>query len=136
MPTQTFTIYEAYANAIQDASLRATFLGKKFANWALSYLPVSNLSVQWGQVGGPGAIEGVVKPGGNVIVMSTVNARSIRGNGRSFDEVSLMLLRPGEEFCFSATNYNCWCSVFVPNEILTDSNESAAPNLGPSCNLI
>jgi hypothetical protein len=96
MPIQTFSSYEAYADAIQDSNLRADFLGKKHANWALSYLSVSNLSVQWGRVGGPGVIEGTVKPGGCVIVMPSQNAQAISGNGCRFDEQSLMVLRPGD----------------------------------------
>ena len=136
MSTQTFSQYEAYADAIQDASLRSTFLGKKYANWALSYLSMSNLSVQWGQVGGPGSIEGTVKPGGRVIFMPSQNAQAVSGNGRRFDDLSLMVLRPGDEFCFSATNYNRWFSVFVPNELLTDSNGTAPANIGASSSWI
>jgi AraC family transcriptional regulator, ethanolamine operon transcriptional activator len=119
MPAQNqiFHIYDAYADAIQDASLRATFLGKKYASWALSYLSVNNLGVQWGQTGGPGVVEGTVKLGGCVILMPTQNAQAMSGNGRRLDDVSLMVMRPGAEFCLSATNYNRWFSVFVPNEM-------------------
>lgn len=136
MPTQTFFCYEAYADAIQDASVRAVFLGRKYANWVLSYLPLNDQSVQWGHTGGPGVVEGTVKPGGSVIVMPSQNAHAISGNGRRFDDRSLMLLRPGEEFCFSATGYNRWFSVFVPNQLLIDLNGNTAANIGTSCSLI
>jgi AraC family transcriptional regulator, ethanolamine operon transcriptional activator len=131
-----FRVYEAYAAAIQDATLRATFLGKKHSNWALSYLSVNNLGVQWGHTGGPGVVEGTVKPGGCVILMPTHNGHAMSGNGLRFDDASLMLMRPGAEFCLSATNYNRWFSVFVPDELLTDSPGTFPANIGSSCSLI
>jgi AraC family transcriptional regulator, ethanolamine operon transcriptional activator len=135
--TQTFFCYEAYADAIKDASLRATFLGRKYTNcWTLSYLPLGNLSVQWGDKGGPGVVEGTMKPSGTLIFMPTENAKAISGNGCRFDDLSLMVLKPGDEFCFSATNYNRWFSVVVPNKLFVDSNGTARSNIGPSHSLI
>ena len=138
MPAQdrTFYDYEAYADAIQDADLRSTFLGKKYANWKLTYLSLNNLRVQWGGVGGPGAIEGTITPGGQVMLMPLQNAHAISGNGHRFDNLSLMLMRPGGEFCLSATNYNRWLSVYVPDEFLTGSNVAVPAIAGPSCNMI
>jgi hypothetical protein len=107
-----------------------------FADWGLSYLPLNNLRVQWGAVGGPGAIEGTIKQGGRVIFMPLQNAHAISGNGRRFDDSSLMLMRPGGEFCFSAINYNRWLSVFVPDEFLTGSNAAVPAIIGASCNLV
>jgi AraC family transcriptional regulator, ethanolamine operon transcriptional activator len=134
--TQTFYSYEPYADAIQGASLRAVFLGRKFGNWALSHLSVNNLGVQWGHTGGPGAVEGTVQPGGCTIIMPTLNAYAISGNGRRFDDRSLMVLRPGGEFCLSATNLNRWFTVFVPDDLLTGFNGIAPADIGPLCDLI
>jgi AraC family transcriptional regulator, ethanolamine operon transcriptional activator len=138
MPAQNqiFDVYEAYAAAIQNASLRSTFLGKKYANWALSYLSVNNLGVQWGRTGGPGVIEGNVKVSMSAILMPTQNAHAISGNGRKLDNTSLMIIRLGAEFCFSATNQHRWFTVFVPDELLTDSPEAFPANIGSSCRLI
>jgi AraC family ethanolamine operon transcriptional activator len=126
MPTQTFSSFEAYADAIQSASLRAIFRGPKRTNWALSYLTMNNLSVQWGQDGGPNMFEGTVEPGGVGIFMPSQNAQSIGGNGRRFDDLSVMVLTPGDEFCIAATNWNRWFSVFVPNEMLAEWNGTPA----------
>jgi hypothetical protein len=130
MPTLTFANYDAYSDAIQDASVRTTCLGRQYANWVLSYLSMNNLSVQWCKVGGPGAVEGTVKPGGTAIVLPAENTHAISANGRRFDDLSVMVLKPGEEFCFSAAKFTRWISVFVPNEILTDSNESVRASIG------
>jgi AraC family ethanolamine operon transcriptional activator len=136
MPTLTFANYDAYSDAIQDARVRTTCLGKQHSNWVLSYLSMSNLSVQWCKVGGPGAVEGTVKPGGTVIVLPAENTHAISANGRRFDDFSLMVLKPGEEFCFSASKFTRWISLFIPNEILTDSDESVRANVGSLSKMI
>jgi len=133
---QTFYQYEAYAQALQHASLRATFLGRKHANWALSHLSVNNLSVQWGHTGGPGVVEGAVQPGGSVILMPTQNADAMSVNGRRFDDLSLTVLRAGGEFCLSATNFNRWFTVLVPDELLAGFDGNALACIGPACRLI
>lgn len=124
-PTQAFTSFEAYANAVQSANLRAIFRGPKRANWVLSYLTSKNLAVQWAQAGGPAMMEGTVKPGGLGIVMPYRNAQALSMNGRRFDDFSLMVLRPGDEFCSSAADCNSWFSIFVPDEMLADMSRSA-----------
>jgi AraC family transcriptional regulator, ethanolamine operon transcriptional activator len=138
MPAQNqiFQAYEASAAAIQNASLRATFLGKKYANWALSYLSVNNLGVQWGHTGGPGVVEGTVKVSKSAILMPTQNAHAISGNGRKLDDASLMIIRPGAEFCLSATNQNRWFIVFVPDELLSGPAGAFPTKIGSSCSLI
>jgi AraC family ethanolamine operon transcriptional activator len=78
---------------------------------------MNNLSVQWGQDGGPNMIEGSVNPGGIAIFMPSQNAQSLSGNGRTFDDLSLMMSIPGDEWCIAATNWNRWISVFVPDEM-------------------
>jgi len=77
-----------------------------------------------------------VHPGGRVILMPTQNAHAMSANGRRLDHVSFMVLRPGGEFCFSATNFNRWINVFVPDELLTGSDGSALADTGPSCSLM
>ncbi len=55
---------------------------------------------------------------------------------RRVTDRSLLVMRPGGEFCFSATNHNRWFSVFVPDELHIEINESAGADLGASCTLL
>jgi AraC family transcriptional regulator, ethanolamine operon transcriptional activator len=126
MPTQTFSSFEAYADAIQSVGLRTICLGPKRTNFALSYLTMNNLTVQWGQDGCPNMSEGTVSPGGIGIVMPSQNVQSISVNGRSCDDRSLMVLTPGDEFCIVATNWNRWFSVFIPDEMRGELNGTPA----------
>jgi hypothetical protein len=98
MPTHTFSSFDGYSAAVQHASLRAIFLGPKRTNWALSYLTMNSLCVQWGQERGADVFEGTAEPGGVSIFVPSQNSRAISGNGRRFDDTSLMVLIPGDEF--------------------------------------
>ena len=55
----------------------------------------------------------------------------IRGDGRGFDDLSFMVLTPGDEFCVSATEWN-WSSVFIPNALLAEWSGTPAA-LESSC---
>jgi AraC family transcriptional regulator, ethanolamine operon transcriptional activator len=122
MPTRTstFSSFEAYLDAIQSANLRALFKGPKCRDWVLSHLAVNNLRFQWGQSGGSSVIEGSVVPGGVGVFMLSQTSELTNGNAQRFDDRSLMVLRPGEEFCIAATGCNQWFSVFIPNEVLAE----------------
>lgn len=126
LPTQIFSSFEAYFDANQHASLRATVLGSDDGNWVLTHLNVSSLSIQWGQAGANVVVEGAPKPGGVSIFIPTQRSSWISGNGRWFDDCSLMAVGPGDEFCLAADASRRWCSLYIPNEKLADANGDAA----------
>jgi AraC family transcriptional regulator, ethanolamine operon transcriptional activator len=132
MPIQSFSSFEAFFGANRHADLRATLLGPERRNWALTHLMVNNLSVQWGQAGGKAVVEGAAKPGGLSIFLQTHGAPAFSGNGRRFDELSLMVVGPGEEFCLAAdASSRRWCSLSIPNEKLaSDANGDATAAAG------
>jgi hypothetical protein len=102
MPTRTFPSFEAYIDANRHASLRAMILGPVRAKWVLANLILNKLSVQWGQAGSKAFAEGATRPAGLSIMIPTQRSSSLWGNGRRFDEQSLMVVGPGGEF--SLTN--------------------------------
>jgi AraC family transcriptional regulator, ethanolamine operon transcriptional activator len=123
MPTQSFLTFDTFFDAIRHASLRATLLGRDRGDWALTHLIANSVSVQWGQAGGKAVVEGVTRPGGLSIFLQTQGSPSFSGNGRRFDQLSLMVVGPGEEFCLAAdASSRRWCSLYIPNEKLADAN--------------
>ena len=119
MPTQSFLTFETFFDAVRHASLRATLLGRDCGDWALTHLIANSVSVQWGQAGGKAVVEGATRPGGISIFLQTEGAPSFSGNGRRFDDLSLMVVGPGEEFCLAAdASSRRWCSLYIPNEKL------------------
>jgi AraC family ethanolamine operon transcriptional activator len=123
MPTQGFLTFESFFDAVRHASLRATLLGRDRGDWALSHLIANNVSVQWGQAGGKAVVEGATRPGGISIFLQTQGAPSFSGNGHRFDQLSLMVVGPREEFCLAAdASSRRWCSLYIPNEKLAHEN--------------
>jgi AraC family transcriptional regulator, ethanolamine operon transcriptional activator len=123
MPTQSFLTFETFFDAVRHASLRATLLGRDRGDWVLTHLIVNNVSVQWGQAGGKAVVEGATRPGGLSIFLQTRGVPSFSGNGRRLDQLSLMVVGPGEEFCLAAdASSRRWCSLYIPNEKLAHAN--------------
>jgi len=131
MPSQTFSSFEAFFDANRHANLRPMLLGRDRGNWGLTHLIVNTLSVQWGQAGGKAVVEGTSKLGGLTIFLQTQGASAFSGNGRRFDELSLMVVGPGDEFCLAADGSSRrWCSLYVPNRALVSANENAPTAVG------
>ncbi len=131
MPTQTFTSFDAFFEANRHASLRAMLLGADRGNWLLTNLIVNKLGVQFGQAGGRAVVEGASKLGGLTIFLQTQGAASFLGNGRRLDELTLMVVGSGDEFCLAAdASPRRWCSLYIPNEKLAGTNLQTAAALG------
>jgi len=131
MPTQSFLTFESFFDAIRHARLRATLLGRDRGDWALTHLIANNVSVQWGQAGGKAVVEGATRPGGLSIFLQTRGAPAFSGNGRRFDQRSLMVVGPDEEFCLAAdASSRRWCSLYIPNEKLARANRNTATAVG------
>jgi len=118
LPSLTFSSFDAYAAQIQQATVRAMFLGPQQKNWSLAYLTMTDLSVQWGREGGANIIEGTSEPGGITFFMPRRNGHRITGDGHRMDSESLMVLIPGDEFCISASDWNQWSSMWVSHQVL------------------
>jgi hypothetical protein len=53
---------------------------------------------------------------------SIQNSHTLIGNWCRFDDISVMLLVPGDEFCIAATGCNRWFAVSISNELLGGVN--------------
>jgi AraC family transcriptional regulator, ethanolamine operon transcriptional activator len=127
MPTRTFSSFEAFIEANRHAQLRPMALRCDRGNWSLTHLIVNNLSVQWGQAGGKAVVEGAARMGGLSIFLQTQGAAAFSGNGCRLDELSLMAVGPGDEFCLAADGSSRrWCSLCVPNGEFSGANDGPA----------
>ena len=132
MPRQTFTSFEAFFDANRHASLRAMVLGPVREQWALTHLILNNLSIQFGQAESKALVEGTPKAGGVSIFMPTRSASAWWGNGRRFDELSMMVALPGDDFCLVADTPRSWCSLYIPNAELVGPNGDVKTAIGSS----
>ena len=124
MPTQTFTSFEAFFDTIRHTvDLRAMLLGPEQGHWLLTHSILKNVSVQWGQATGKAVVEGTSMLGGPTIFLQTGGVPAFSGNGRRFDDCSLMVVGPGKEFCLAAdASSRRWCSVHIAGGDLVSAN--------------
>jgi AraC family transcriptional regulator, ethanolamine operon transcriptional activator len=121
-----FQSFDEYASTIQHADVRMTLTKKDQRNWGLDYLPVGDISIQWGGGGAANACEGSSDRGGLTVFVpmhpseaSRSDKQNLLGNGERLHNGSVMILEPGSEFCIAATEAHRWSSIFVPYELLT-----------------
>jgi AraC family transcriptional regulator, ethanolamine operon transcriptional activator len=130
VPKQTFSSFEAFFDANRHASLRAMVLGPVREHWSLTHLILNNLSVQFGQAESKALVEGAPRAGGVSIFVPTRSASAWWGNGQQFDERSVLVALPGDDFCLVADTPRSWCSVYIPNAELVSPNGDATTAIG------
>lgn len=120
-----FHSFDEYAATIQHADVRMTLTGREQRNWALTHLPVIDMSIQLGGGGAANACEGSSVRGGLTLFVPMHSSdtalrdkQNLLGNGERLPNGSLMILKPGSEFCIAATGAHRWSSIFVPYEVL------------------
>lgn len=136
MPTQIFHSPEAHAAAVQNDNLRIAISGKSCVHWTLSGLALSHVKAQWGQVGSGTLVDGTMNSGCVTVFVPTRNAQTMRMNGQRFDEQSLWLQMPGDEFCLSSTDWHCWFVMVIPNEVMAQWSGDGAAAIMPCSRMI
>lgn len=108
-----FHSFDEFAASVQHVDMRLTLSSRQQTNWYLDYLSLGNVSIQWGQHGGPNVAEGSSSARGLTLFVPLHNANAIIANGRRMQSGAVMVLDPGAEFCVAATGVNRWASIFV-----------------------
>jgi len=136
MPTKTFSSFEPFFEAIRHNDLRAMVLEPDRGNWVLTNLLLGKLSVQIGQATGNALVEGSPLPGGVSIFFLTQGLSAMSGNGCRFDDCTMLVGKPGDEFCLAAHSPRRWCSVFISNQELANLSGQPAAALSSRTGMI
>ena len=132
MPRLNFTEYEAFAEAIQDASVTMRLRSLEVPKWSLQYAIVGSVHVQQGNEGGGSIAEGAT---GNDGWTFYYQPRPVHANGQVATEDEVFAAPPGSEFCLACHPLHDWLTVFVPTSLLFPSPQelefasSARPQL-------
>ena len=133
MSTQRFSSFDAFFDSVRYANLRAMILEPDRGRWSLTNLAFSSVSIQWGWAAGKAIVEGAGIAGGVSIFLQTHGVPAFSGNGRRLDELSLMVIKPGEEFCLAADpSPRRWCSLYGLGGDLVCGKEGATTPTGSS----
>lgn len=127
-----FTEFEAFADAVQDASVTMRIRSLEESKWSLQFATVGSLHVQRGYEGGGSIAEGATVSDGWTFYHQL---RPVHANGQVATKDEVFAAPPGGEFCLACQPCHDWLTVFVPDSLLFSSPQelefasSARPQL-------
>ncbi len=132
MPLLNFTEFEAFAEAVQDASITMRMRSLEEPKWSLHYATVGSLHIQRAYEGGGSIAEGATGRDGWTFYHQ---GRPVHANGQIATKDEVFAAPPGGEFCLACQPLHDWLTVFVPTSLLFPSPQelefasSAKPQL-------
>ena len=120
MTRLTFTEYEAFAEAVRDASMTMRMCSLEEPKWTLQYATVGSLHVQQGFEGGGSIAEGATGRDGWTFYHQL---RPVHANGQIATKDEVFAAPPGGEFCLACQPSHDWLTVFVPTSLLFPSSQ-------------
>ena len=132
MTCLNFTEFEAFAEAVQEASVTMRMRSLEEPKWSLQHATVGPLCVQQGYEGGGSIAEGATVGDGWTFYHQS---RPVHANGQVATENEVFAAPPGAEFCLACQPRHDWLTVFVPTSLLFRSPQelefasSARPQL-------
>ena len=132
MTCLNFTEFEAFAEAVQEASVTMRMRSLEEPKWSLQHATVGPLRVQQGYEGGGSIAEGATVGDGWAFYHQLL---PVHANGQVATENEVFAAPPGGEFCLACEPRHEWLTVFVPTSLLFRSPQelefasSARPQL-------
>ncbi len=115
MSLLNFTEFEAFAEAVRDASFTIRMCSLEESKWSLQYATVGSLRVQQGYEGGGSCTDGVT---GNDGWTFFHQSPLFYANGQVATQDGVFAAPPGSEFSLACKPVHDWISVFVPTSVL------------------
>ena len=115
----TFTDYDAFAEAVRDASMTFRLSSLEVPIWTLHYASIGAIGLQQGFEGGGTITEGVARNDGWAFYHQS-HPGPINGKVMNTNEV--FAAPPGSEFCLTCKPRHGWISVFIPTPLLFPSS--------------
>ena len=124
MPRFSFTEFEAFADAVEDASVRMRIPSMDVPIWTLHYANVGSIRLQQGFEGGGNIAEGSAAEDGWVLFHQRSRTRPGLANGQVLNADQVFLSPPNGEFCLACQPSHDWTTVTIPTSLLPSaSNE-------------
>jgi AraC family ethanolamine operon transcriptional activator len=119
MTVSCFTEYEAFTDAVQDASKAMRISSLEESKWTLQNASAGALRLQRGYEGGGTIAEGATVPDGWVFFQQSA---PVYANGQLATENHVFVAPPGGEFCLASKQAHEWFTVLIPASLLFQSS--------------
>lgn len=110
-----FTEYDAFAEAIREASMTMRLCSLELSQWTLQYVDTGNIRLQHGFEGGGSIAEGATFTEGWTFYHQI---HPVHANGQIATKNAVFAAPPGGEFCLACKPLHDWVTVFVPTSLL------------------
>jgi AraC family transcriptional regulator, ethanolamine operon transcriptional activator len=118
MPQFTFTEFEAFAEAVQDATMSMRMPALEEPRWTLRQASVGSIRIQYGAEGGGNIAEGATVRDGWAFFHQISRSRPGLANGQILTEDEVFAVPPECEFCLACQPSHEWIVVVVPPFLL------------------
>jgi hypothetical protein len=118
MAQLNFTEYDAFAQAVQDASVVMRNSTLEERRWTLQYATVGAMRLQRACEGGGTLAEGTTVTDGWVFFHQS---RPVCANGQSATDNDIFVVPPGSEFCVTSKKAHEWLAIVIPSSLLFQS---------------
>ena len=118
MPRTLFNEFEAFAEAVQDASVSMRIPSLEEPKWMLHYATIGSIRIQQGFEGGGNIAEGSALADGWAFFHQVSPSRPGLANGQVLTEDEVFAVPPNREFCLACQPSHDWTTVFVPTSLL------------------
>lgn len=118
MAQLNFTEYDAFAQAVQDASVVMRNCSLEERRWTLQYATVGAMRLQRACEGGGTLAEGTTVNDGWVFFHQS---RPVCANGQSATDNDIFVVPPGSEFCVTSKQAHEWLAIVIPSSLLFQS---------------
>jgi AraC-like DNA-binding protein len=86
--------------------------------WSISHVELGGVHVQIASLGSGTITEGASWSDGYLLYLPLTGSRAHIANAEVIDKHSILVLKPGSDFCLSVKGPHKWCTIFVPTQIL------------------
>lgn len=121
MSQLNFTEFEAFAEAVQDATMSMRMPALEEPRWTLRHASVGALRIQHGWEGGGNIAEGATVRDGWAFFHQISRSRPGLANGQTLTEDRVFAVPPESEFCLACQPSHEWITVVVPPSLLFES---------------
>jgi AraC-like DNA-binding protein len=121
MTQLTFTEFEAFAEAVREASVTMRITALEQRKWTLRYAVAGSLRLQQGHEGGGNIAEGVTYSDGWTFYYQP---SPVFANGQVITGAEVFTAPPRSEFCLASHPSHEWLTLFVPTTLLFPSPQA------------
>jgi AraC-like DNA-binding protein len=131
MKSATFTDFDAFSESVSEVEAVMTLRNLRHRTWVIHQVQLPGIHVQLGRLGSGNIVEGQSWAGGHVLYLPLTSTCRYTGHGEEIGAGSFLILEPDCDFSVCTADQHDWCTVFVPDDVLSRYGMVGNPSSNP-----